>query len=362
MTHALHDQAPPRLRTWLARQPVVADYERVARALFGGPPLDEPRSERTWGRPEPVWRALLASQGIPERVFEHLVVPVAQLARAVKPKGEDYADLSDDVVVAAGLRVLGMLATRDRAQLLDTLHARNKMSRRFFAAVTGETSVDAWLARVGVDVAAIHASEAAAREAAKAAEAARAVAAKEAAKEARVADKLSALVRFNLDGTERVGSHREFLDAMIAAGYRRIEPRRDGLATEWWLVNDATCSSVQAGGTIARDYAVDAVERRTGSRPVVPILHPVTSYSVRLGQYDLRKPPGEVMFKGRTKKHFAGKPQDTKKEAVARVDQDAASYESTGHRVIERAVVGYEQAGYPPRKWYVPVVVLAEDS
>lgn len=331
---------------------------RVEAALRGELQLAPPRPSGGWRSPFATWAEVLAEAGEPAGALEALVVPAAHEAIKVKPDGGDY---TDEVAIHAGARILGYIATRDRDALNDTLHAGNKLSRRFFTAITGAKTADEWLRRVGYDVDAQLAREAQARRDAEAREKAKAAAARQVAAQARQDAKLDKHVRYHMDGQPHTSTIREFIDLLVSRGFHHVEPRRDGMAIEWWIT-DGAGSAYQVGGVVERDYALDAIEHATGRRPSVRTPEAITSYSVRLGQYDSRPAPGQVMFKGRPKKHFAGKPQDTKKEAVARVERDAASYESTGHRVIERAVVGYEQAGYPPRKWYVPVVVLAEDT
>jgi len=364
MLTTLLDAAPPALRAWLdapsyhrahARD-LLDRWERVFNAVHGRESLHAPLGVSAWKDPADGWRTLAADTGLDAGLL--IGAFLTPLALTMRGRGADA--LPDAMLIVVAVRVMGMIATRDRAAMNEWLHSSNKTSRRVFTRLTGYATPDAWFGALGYDLDA----ERREKDAARAAAAERERAAKEArvrAKNAAMRDaKLDSLVRVNLDDREQVVSLRQMIDTLVRRGYRTIEPRRDGLATIYWMGHDDG-HAYSLGGVIERDYALDQIEAATGTRPVVRALLPITTYTQSLRGWSMPKPIpdllAETLRAGRGKYRFsAGKQgEEYKKDAIERLDRWAQEYEATGARVVELAVVTYDRTN---GKTYLPVIVV----
>lgn len=365
MIHAFTQHATPALRAWLdnnsgAVDDVAGRYQRVYDALHGRTTISEPLPLSDWKDIDGVWRALLLDADVnPQIVVDTLIVPVALAARG---RGDDDTAMPEEALIRLTARVMGMIATRDRKLAREWLHASNKTSLRVFKRLTGYAKPDDWFASVGFDLDAERREAEAARAAAAERERAQATAQRKAARSAKDNAKLDALIRYRApNGKEQVAAVREFIDTVIGLyGYRTIEPQRDGITTVYWI-RDEDGNGYALGGTVERDYALDRIEALTGTRPVVPALLPITTYTQHVGGWSLPKPVNEILAdtlrKGKGAYSFStGKQrEDRKKDAIEVLDRWAREYAAAGSRVIEQAVIVYDGRD---GKTYLPAIVV----
>jgi hypothetical protein len=353
---ALRSSAGTDLRAWLDdNADTIRKWEHFARALqgqevldSGGKPISGLSPEEHW------WRPVLERNGVP---VDAALAVVEQKAQEILRRPA-ATPMPDNVRVAAAMRVLAIIASRDRKAAKDWLHASNKTSLAFFRDVTGYAKPDQWFASVGYDL----------EEERRAAEAARAArveqerlaekAARAAKRSAKEEEKLNEKVRYR-DGNnvERIASVRDFLTERVRDGYRRIEPERDGMTVKWWLWNDAKGegSGIPAG-VVGRDYAAEEIERVTGVAPIIPTLPTIVNYSQSVTGWTMRKAPRDFVKDSMTPRSgvYSKGMYDTKKEAVAMLDRWSREYTDSGAKVIELAVVTYSDRD---GKKYAPVIV-----
>jgi hypothetical protein len=358
---ALRASATPALRAWLDAHAAPVDalahrWRVVYDAIHGRAALHAPLGVSGWKDPADGWRVLAAHAGIDADLLRSaLLVP---LALTMRGRGADA--LPDDMLIVAATRVMGMISTRDRAATTEWLHAGNKTSRRVFTRLTGYATPDAWFGATGYDLDAERRATEAARAATVAREREAAKTARASARSAKADAKLDSRVRVKFDGREHTLSIRQMIDTLVQRGYRTLEPRRDGIVTVYWLMNDDG-HAYSLGGVIERDYALDQIEAATGTRPTVRALLPITTYTQSLRGWAMPKSIPDLLADtlraGRGAYRFTqGKQSEERKaDAIERLDRWAQEYEASGARVVELAVVTYDRQN---GKTYLPVIVV----
>jgi len=348
--------ASPDFRAWLdANVDRIEPWLLLMHALQGRAVLPVGSGYKITGE-DPIgawWPSALTQTGLPATVAEQVIAP---LAARIAAKTGTATDIPIPLRNAAAARVLAIVATRDRAASNDWLHASNKFSREVFKRVTGHAKPDSWFASVGYDLEAEQRAAEAARAERAAREAADRRAKQSAAAQAKIDEKLSQRVRYQVDGREHIGTVREMIDDRIRRGARNIQPSRDGMAIRWWIWNDDTGVGTMLGGTVERDYAANELERVTGVYPTLITLPPIVSY-----RRDWRRLAAEVVAdesKARTAASTIKsipRGMDTKKAAVQTLDHWFKTM-GPGQVVQELAVVEDTHHG---DKVYFPIIVYA---